>query len=59
MVGDSFDRDVRPAKSVGMHAAWLEGDAPRPCPEPGLPDLRLRQLADLPAALDRSALMVA
>lgn len=59
MVGDSFERDVRPARAVGMRAAWLEGDAPPPCPEPALPDLRLRRLTDLPAALDRSALMVA
>ena len=59
MVGDSFDRDVRPARAVGMRVAWLEGDAPPPCPDPLLPDLRLRRLADLPAALDRSALMVA
>ena len=25
MVGDSFDRDVRPAKKIGMKTAWLEG----------------------------------
>ena len=37
MVGDSFDRDVRPAKAVGMRAAWLEGDAPPPCPDPRCP----------------------
>jgi putative hydrolase of the HAD superfamily len=47
MVGDSFDRDVRPAKQIGMKTAWLEGVEPRDCPEPSLIDLRLRTLADL------------
>jgi putative hydrolase of the HAD superfamily len=47
MVGDSFDRDVRPAKQIGMKTAWLEGLEPRDCPEPSLIDLRLRTLADL------------
>ena len=51
MVGDSFERDVRPAKEAGMKTAWLEGMEPRECPEPRLVDLRLRKLADLPAAL--------
>ena len=47
MVGDSFDRDVRPAKKIGMKTAWLEGLEPRDCPDPSLIDLRLRALADL------------
>jgi putative hydrolase of the HAD superfamily len=47
MVGDSFDRDVRPAKQIGMKTAWLEGLEPRDCPDPSLIDLRLRTLADL------------
>jgi putative hydrolase of the HAD superfamily len=47
MVGDSFDRDVRPAKNTGMKTAWLEGLQPRDCPDPALVDLRLRELADL------------
>ena len=51
MVGDSFDRDVRPAKKIGMKTAWLEGLAPRPCPDPSLIDIRLRRLADLAGAL--------
>ena len=54
MVGDSFDRDVRPAKKARMKTAWLEGVAPRECPNPSLVDLRLRRLADLPAALSTS-----
>ncbi|HZE57984.1 MAG TPA: HAD family hydrolase [Chthoniobacterales bacterium] len=47
MVGDSFDRDVRPARQIGMKTAWLEGIEHRACPEPSLVDLRLRTLADL------------
>jgi putative hydrolase of the HAD superfamily len=52
MVGDSFDRDVRPAKAIGMSTAWLQGPGGAPCPEPSLADVVLRTLADLPAALD-------
>ena len=55
MVGDSFDRDVRPAKRVGMMTGWLEGCTARACPEPALVDLRLRRLAELPAAIDMRA----
>src|SRR5438309_641796 len=55
MVGDSFDRDVRPAKRVGMMTGWLEGCTARACPEPALVDLRLHRLADLPAAIDMRA----
>src|SRR5438874_2488254 len=48
MVGDSFDRDVRPAKKAGMKTAWLEGNPARECPDPSLVDLPLRRVADLP-----------
>jgi putative hydrolase of the HAD superfamily len=51
MVGDSFERDVVPAKQIGMKTAWLEGTEARPCPDPELIDFRLRRLADLPALL--------
>ena len=51
MVGDSFERDVRPAKKIGMKTAWLEGPEPRDCPDPSLVDLRLRRLAELPGLL--------
>ena len=54
MVGDSFERDVRPAKQIGMKTAWLEGIEPRDCPEPALVDLRLRTLGELRNALTAS-----
>lgn len=59
MVGDSFERDVRPAKKAGMKTAWLEGTELRECPEPELVDVHLRKLADLPAALSESSLSLA
>jgi putative hydrolase of the HAD superfamily len=52
MVGDSFDRDVRPAKKIGMKTAWLEGPVARDCPDPSLVDLHLRRLAELPGRLE-------
>src|SRR2546423_6885115 len=50
MVSDSFDRDVRPAKKIGMKTAWIEGVEPRGCPQASLVDVRLRALADLRSA---------
>jgi putative hydrolase of the HAD superfamily len=47
MVGDSFERDVRPSKKIGMKTAWLEGIERRDCPKPALVDLHLRTLAEL------------
>jgi FMN phosphatase YigB (HAD superfamily) len=59
MVGDSFERDVRPAKQAGMKTAWLQGMEPHECPDPALVDVHLRKLADLPAALSSASLAVA
>jgi putative hydrolase of the HAD superfamily len=59
MVGDSIDRDIRPAKTIGMQTAWLEGPVERPCPEPAIADLRLRALTDLPGALEARGRTVA
>jgi putative hydrolase of the HAD superfamily len=55
MVGDSFDRDVRPAKAVGMKTAWLQGTKAQECPDPRLVDVHLRNLADLSAALSSAS----
>lgn len=51
MVGDSFERDVRPAKKIGMKTAWLEGPEPPDCPDLSLVDYRLRALDDVRQAL--------
>lgn len=59
MVGDSLDRDVRPAKAIGMQTAWLEGPAGRDDPDRALADVSLRALADLLVVLDRQARIVA
>ena len=56
MVGDSFDRDVRPAKKAGMKTAWLRGMEPQECPNPELVDVHLSKLTDLPAALSSASL---
>jgi putative hydrolase of the HAD superfamily len=55
MVGDSFERDIVPARKAGLKTAWLEGPTPRDCPDPGLIDLRLSRLADLPASLSAAS----
>jgi FMN phosphatase YigB (HAD superfamily) len=55
MVGDSFERDIVPAKLLGMKTAWLEGGEPRDCPDPSLVDFRLRALGDLRAVLTTSS----
>ena len=59
MVGDSFERDVKPAKEIGMKTGWLEGIPPRHCPDPSLVDLRLHRIADLPNALSAASLALA
>ena len=37
-VGDSYDRDVVPAKAIGMTTAWLIGDAVKAPPDPAQVD---------------------
>jgi putative hydrolase of the HAD superfamily len=59
MVGDSFERDVWPAKKAGMKTAWLQGAAPRECPDPSMVDLHLHRLADLPTAMSAASLALA
>jgi len=51
MVGDNFDRDILPAKALGMKTAWLTGDQKRECPDPSKVDIRLRSLEELPDRL--------
>ncbi len=59
MVGDSFERDIRPARSLGMQTAWLEGATDQSCPDRSCVDVSLRALADLAAALDARSRTVA
>jgi putative hydrolase of the HAD superfamily len=54
MVGDSFERDIVPAKKLGMTTAWLEGAEGRDCPDPSLVDIRLGTLGELRGALATS-----
>jgi putative hydrolase of the HAD superfamily len=54
MVGDSFERDVVPARAIGMKTAWLQavGGSLRPCPDPSLVDLFLSSVGELPTRLE-------
>jgi putative hydrolase of the HAD superfamily len=51
MIGDNFERDILPAKALGMKTAWLVGDQKRDCPDPTKVDLILRSLEELPNRL--------
>ncbi len=53
MVGDSFARDIQPAKSIGMKTAWLDPHGAE-CPDAALVDFHLRELAELPQVLAAS-----
>jgi HAD superfamily hydrolase (TIGR01549 family) len=55
MVGDRLDYDIRPARAAGMRTVWLlRGEAPDEPTDEQLaePDASIRDLADLPAALE-------
>jgi putative hydrolase of the HAD superfamily len=51
MVGDSFERDIVPAKKIGMKTGWLHDTDSEERRDESLVDLHLRRLADLPEAL--------
>ena len=56
MVGDRLDRDIVPAKELGMRTIWvLRNEAPdEPTPEQlAVPDAVARSLDEVPAILDR------
>ena len=50
-IGDSFERDMIPAKAMGMRTFWMVGDTGKTPPEPGVVDVTVRSLADLPEHL--------
>jgi putative hydrolase of the HAD superfamily len=47
MVGDNFERDLRPAKALGMRTAWLVRDGAAVPPEPGVADRVIGSLEEL------------
>ena len=59
MIGDSFERDIRPAASIGMRTAWLQGDRGLQCPDSSLVDACLRALSELLRALQAGVPTVA
>jgi putative hydrolase of the HAD superfamily len=50
-VGDSFERDMLPAKALGLRTYWMVGDTDKKAPQPGIVDVMLRSLEDLPHEL--------
>jgi putative hydrolase of the HAD superfamily len=55
MVGDRLDRDIAPAKALGMRTVWvLRNEAPDdPTPEQlAVPDAAARSLTEVPAIVD-------
>ena len=59
MVGDSYERDMVPAKSIGMTTAWLPGTTAQSSGDRGAADVVLQRLADLPTAIDLRSRTVA
>lgn len=52
MVGDSLERDIRPAKQLGMQTAWVNRD---PAAADPAADFRIGSIAELPALLTPTA----
>jgi putative hydrolase of the HAD superfamily len=50
-VGDSFERDIVPAKALGMTTFWMASELNRPALDPSKIDKTLYSLEDLPRAL--------
>jgi putative hydrolase of the HAD superfamily len=50
-VGDSFERDMVPAKTAGLQTIWLRGQEQKPCPDASQVDLTLTALEELPELL--------
>ncbi len=46
-VGDSFERDILPAKALGMRTIWLRGATARPCPDQTKVDFVISTLTEL------------
>jgi putative hydrolase of the HAD superfamily len=50
-VGDSLERDLRPAQGLGMRTVWLKGPAARPPQDAVTPDAVIATLPELEALL--------
>jgi FMN hydrolase / 5-amino-6-(5-phospho-D-ribitylamino)uracil phosphatase len=50
IIGDNFEADIRPARSLGMRSCWLSPPE-RAVPADGLFDARIAHLTDLPEVL--------
>ncbi len=50
-VGDSYERDIMPARGLGMKTVWLQGANPRLPENPGPVDCRIFSLAELESIL--------
>jgi putative hydrolase of the HAD superfamily len=51
MVGDSFDRDIRPARDLGMKTMWLAPGRAASCPDPALADAIIDSVTEVPRRL--------
>jgi putative hydrolase of the HAD superfamily len=50
-VGDSFERDIMPARALGMKTVWLKGPNPRLPENPGPVDCQISGLPELESLL--------
>jgi putative hydrolase of the HAD superfamily len=46
-VGDSYERDIEPARGLGMKTIWLKGPKPRIPENAGQPDFEIASLMEL------------
>ncbi len=53
VLGDSYDRDIVPAKMIGCRTAWLHGRSWREPSATPLADYTIKSLAELPTLLER------
>lgn len=51
MVGDNVDRDIAPAKELGMKTFWVMGDGRKTATRAGLADHQVQRIGDLLAYL--------
>lgn len=55
MVGDSYSRDIVPAKRVGLKTVWLKGKSWKEEPESGSADAVIRRFAELSPLLQKTS----